>query len=220
MDAYSLAWCLLWLRLVAAWPHYMLDDGCAKGAALVDPTSKPPTIMSIVPFQQHNLLVVEGDSASSLEGQRRKSFIELPARMLRQLAEVDDDAEDRKGGAPETTYAANGTRYAELRGTVVAGQPVRLLYNGVISPYGTHIAFIVSAGKLSGGVPCGNETGQMLCTTCSNPAPVGFLRTASWTPPDLEGVATLAVSAAHAGPGTPSVVIDRLTVRVLPGTDL
>mmetsp|Transcript_34605 Transcript_34605/g.79162 ORF Transcript_34605/g.79162 Transcript_34605/m.79162 type:complete len:219 (-) Transcript_34605:50-706(-) len=213
MAAYSLALCLLWLPRAASWPHYMLEDGCSKGAALVDPTSKPPTIMSIVPFQQHDLLIVESESTTSLEdraGQKRKSFIELPLRALQQLGEEPGSSVGPAGAT------SNGTQYAELRGNVVAGQPVRLLYNGVISPYGTHIAFIVSSGKLSGGVSCGNATGQMLCTTCSNPAPVGFLRTASWTPPEDEDVATLAVSAAHAGPGTPSVVIDRLSVRVLP----
>mmetsp|Transcript_44060 Transcript_44060/g.104256 ORF Transcript_44060/g.104256 Transcript_44060/m.104256 type:complete len:256 (+) Transcript_44060:143-910(+) len=228
-----------------AWPHYMLDDGCEKGSALVDPTSKPPTIMSIVPYQQRDLLVVQGalptregvdaPSAPGLKsvdselaaGLRRKNFVELPmlsAAPARPRMDAKQDlpnfVADQMLAGSQTAggdmEAFNGSLVTDLRGAVVAGTPVRLLYNGVISSYGTHVAFVASSGKIENGVLCGDRGGQMLCTTCGDPAPVGFLRSALWTPPMTSGLATLAVSAAHAGPGTPSVVIDRLTVQILP----
>mmetsp|Transcript_121692 Transcript_121692/g.190936 ORF Transcript_121692/g.190936 Transcript_121692/m.190936 type:complete len:185 (+) Transcript_121692:121-675(+) len=100
------------------------------------------------------------------------------------------------------------------------GVPVTLKYNGTFSIDGTHIAFVVSSGQFPNSLPCGASGAKMICTTCDNTgSKTGFLRHASWTPGPEVGEARLAVTMAHVGKGTPSVVVGRLTVQVVAGPD-
>ena len=95
-------------------------------------------------------------------------------------------------------------------GTVHVGCSVVLTHNASKGPHGFQTVFVVSAGRLEGGQPCGGTGAQLACTTCG----AGWLRHTTWTPTHA-GKHILAVGAARSGFGTPAVSVASVTVEAV-----